>query len=99
AFKFHLAFGNVSWQLSPSQLFDFSGNDRREHETRDFGGQNSFEAATDYRNWVYGTTARHQSTAGSTLNELSLSLQRFGWNPTPINPALVGKRYFTPGFE
>lgn len=97
-FKSHLAFGKVSWQAAANQLFDFSGNYRREHEIRDFGNQDSFQAATDLRNWVYGVTARHQWTNGNTLNELSLSLQRYGWNPTPLNPDLVGKRYFAPGF-
>jgi hypothetical protein len=98
-FKSHLAFGKVSWQVSPGQLFDFSANYRREHETRDFGNQDSFQSATDLRNWVYGATARHQWTTSSTLNELSLSLQTYGWNPTPLNPNLVGKRYFTPSFQ
>jgi hypothetical protein len=97
-FKSHLAFGKVSWQAASNQVFDFSGSYRREHETRDFGNQDSFEAATDLRNWVYGATARHQWTNGNTLNELSFSLQRYGWNPTPLNPNLVGKRYFAPGF-
>jgi len=97
-FKSTLVFGKVSWQSSLSQLFDFSANYRREHETRDFGNQNSYEAATDFRNWVYGATMRHQWTTSNTLNELSLSLQTFGWNPTPLNPDLVGKLYFAPGF-
>lgn len=97
-FKSTLVFGKMSWQSSLSQLFDFSANYRREHETRNFGNQDSFESATDFRNWVYGATMRHQWTTSSTLNELSLSLQKFGWNPTPLNPDLVGKRYFAPGF-
>lgn len=97
-FKSHLAFGKIGWQAAANQLFDFSGNYRREHETRNFGNQDSYESATDFRNWVYGGTARHQWTTSNTLNELSLSLQRFGWNPTPLNPDLVGRRYFAPGF-
>jgi len=38
-------------------------------------------------------TARHQWNNSSALNELSLSLQKFGWNPTPLNPDLVGLNY------
>jgi hypothetical protein len=97
-FKSTLLFGKVSWQASPSQLMEFSSNYRREKETRDFGNQDSFESATDYQNWVYGSTARHQWVNGSALNEASVSLQRFGWNPEPRNPDLVGRRYFAPGF-
>jgi len=97
-FKSTLLFGKVSWQATPSQLVDFSSSYRKEKETRDFGNQDSFEAATDYDNYVYGTTARHQWINGNALNEASLSLQKFGWNPQPRNPDLVGRRYFAPGF-
>lgn len=97
-FKSNLVFGKLSWQASPSQLMDFSANYRREHETRDFGGQNSYEAATDLRNWVYGATVRHQWNNASALNEALISLQKYGWNPTPLHPDLVGRRYFAPGF-
>jgi hypothetical protein len=97
-FKSTLLFGKLSWQASPSQLMEFSSNYRREKEVRDFGNQDSFESATDYQNWVYGATGRHQWVNGSALNEASVSLQRFGWNPEPRNPDLVGRRYFAPGF-
>jgi len=97
-FKSHLGFGKLSWQLSPNQLFDVSASYRHENEVRNFGNQDSFESATDFRNWVYGGTVRHQLTNGNTLNELSVSLQQSGWNPTPRNPDLVGRRYFAPGF-
>ncbi|PYQ32096.1 MAG: hypothetical protein DMF56_03085 [Acidobacteria bacterium] len=97
-FKSNLLFGKVSWQLSPEQLVDVSTNYRRERETRDFGNQDSFESATDYKNYVYGGTARHQWINGSALNQASVSLQKFGWNPQPRNPDLVGRRYFAPGF-
>lgn len=97
-FQSHLAFGKVSWQISPVQLAELSSNYRRETETRDFGNQDSFESATDYKNYVYGATGRHQWINGSALNEATVSLQRFGWNPSPRNPDLVGRRYFAPGF-
>jgi len=97
-FKSTLAFGKLSWQAAANQTLDFSGNYRREHETRDFGGTTSFESATNYKNWVYGATLRDQMIFGNALNEASASLQTFGWNPEPQNPDLVGKLYFAPGF-
>ena len=97
-FKSNLAFGKASWQFAKNQLLDFSGNYRREHETRDFGGVTSFEHATDLRNWVYGATIRDQWNSSSSLNEAILSLQKYGWNPTPLNPNTPGLRYFAPGF-
>ncbi|MGZ8811862.1 MAG: outer membrane beta-barrel protein, partial [Thermoanaerobaculia bacterium] len=98
-FKSSLAFGKLSWQFAKNQLLDFSANYRRERETRDFGGTTSFESATDYRNYVYGATLRDQWNNGSALNEATVSLQKYGWNPTPLNPGLVGQLYFAPGFQ
>lgn len=97
-FKSNLAFGKLSWQMAPNMLVDFSGNYRRERETRDFGGVTSFESATDIKNYVNGATLRHQWNNSSALNEATVSLQKYGWNPTPRNPGLVGKLYFAPGF-
>lgn len=98
-FRSHLAFGKLSWQYAKNQSMDFSANYRREHETRGFGGLDSYESATDIKNWVYGANARHQWNSSSSFNEATLSLQKFGWNPTPLNPGLVGRRYFAPGFQ
>jgi hypothetical protein len=98
-FKSTLGFGKVSWEYASNQLFDFSGNYRREHEIRDFGGQTSFQSATDLKNWVYGGTIRHQWTSSSAFNEATASLQKYGWNPTPLNPDLVGNIFFTPNFS
>ena len=97
-FKSNLGFGKLSWQSAKNQLLDFSANYRRESETRDFGGQTSFESATDFKNWVYGATLRDQWNSASALNEASVNLSGYGWEPTPRNPGLVGKLYFAPGF-
>jgi outer membrane receptor protein involved in Fe transport len=92
-FKSNLGFGKLSWQPAKNQLVDGSINYRREHETRDFGFQTSFQSATDLRNWVYGGTVRHQWNNESALNQASLSMQKYGWNPTPLNSDLVGLNY------
>jgi outer membrane receptor protein involved in Fe transport len=92
-FRSNLAFGKLSWQPASNQLIDFSTNYRREHEIRDFGSQTAFSAATDLRNWVYGATLRHQWNNDRALNQASLSLQKYGWNPRPVNPDLVGLNY------
>jgi len=92
-FKSNLAFGKLSWQPAENQEVDWSGTYRREHETRDFGGQTSYQSATDLKNWVYDTTIRHQWNSNRSLNQASLSWQSYGWNPTPLNPGLVGQNY------
>jgi outer membrane receptor protein involved in Fe transport len=92
-FKSNLAFGKMSWQPDKSQVVDISGNYRREHETRDFGGTTSFQSGTDLRNWVYGTTVRDQWNNASALNQATLSWQDYGWNPTPLHPDQVGLNF------
>ncbi|HEV8579364.1 MAG TPA: TonB-dependent receptor [Thermoanaerobaculia bacterium] len=92
-FKQNLGFAKLSWQPAQNQLVDWSGTYRKEHETRDFGNNTSFESATDLNNWVYGSTLRHQWNSDQALNQLSLSWQDYAWNPTPLNPGLVGRNY------
>src|SRR4029077_4890192 len=92
-FKSNLAFGKLSWQPAENQFVDVSGNYRREHETRDFGGMTSFQSGTDLKNWVYGTTVRDAWNSDKALNQASLSWQDYAWNPTPLNPDLVGLNY------
>ena len=92
-FKSNLAFGKISLQPDKNQTLDVSGNYRREHETRDFGGTTSFQSATDLRNWVYGATLRHQWNNASALNQATLSWQDYGWNPTPLDSSTVGLNF------
>jgi carboxypeptidase family protein len=92
-FKSNLGFGKLSWQPAQNQVVDWSGNYRREHETRDFGGQTSFESATDVKNWVYGSTLRHQWNNDTALNQAALSWQNYAWNPVPLHPELVGLNF------
>jgi hypothetical protein len=92
-FKSTLVFGKLSWQPASNQLVDVSTNYRREHEQRDFGGQTSFQSGTDLRNWVYGGTIRDQWNNNTQLNQATLSFQKYGWNPKPLNPNDVGLDY------
>jgi outer membrane receptor protein involved in Fe transport len=92
-FRSDLAFGKVSYQGSPSMRMDFSGNYRKETDIRSFGGGTSREAAENVKNDVWGLTGRHQYTAASWYNEATLSYQDFLWNPSPLNPDLVGRDY------
>jgi hypothetical protein len=92
-FKSNLAFGKLSWQPAQNQTLDFSGSYRREHEIRDFGGQTSHQSATDLRNWVYSSTLRHTWNSDQSLNQATLSWSDYAWNPTPLNPDLVGLNF------
>jgi Carboxypeptidase regulatory-like domain/TonB dependent receptor len=92
-FKSTLGFGKVSWQPGASMLLDLSANYRHEDEIRDFGGQTSFQSATSLKNYTSGATLRDQWNSNTSLNQATLSLQKYGWNPTPTNPNLVGLNY------
>jgi hypothetical protein len=92
-FKSNLGFGKLSLQPAQNQLVDLSGTYRREHETRDFGGQTSFQSGTDLKNWVYGSTLRDSWNTDRALNQASLSWSEYAWNPTPLNPNLVGMNF------
>ena len=93
-FRENLAFGKVDWQPMASQLLDFSGTYRKEKDIRSFGGQTAFESGENIRNWVYDATARDQWTGGNTFNLASISWQKYGWHPTPLNTTTVGQNFF-----
>ena len=93
-FRSHLLFGKLSWQANPSQLVDLSASYRRENEISGFGGVVTEESAEEKRNTVYNTSARHQWTGGNMLNQASLSLQEYSWEPTALDTSTVGRNYF-----
>jgi outer membrane receptor protein involved in Fe transport len=92
-FKETLGFGKLSWQPAQNQVVDLSGNYRREHEIRDFGGMTSVLAATDLKNQVYGSTLRHSWNNDKALNQATLSWQDYDWNMLPLHPDLVGLNF------
>jgi outer membrane receptor protein involved in Fe transport len=92
-FRSDLAFGKVSYQPSGTQLIDVSATYRKETDIRGFGTEESYEAAENKKNDVWGFTGRHQYTQSTWFNEFSLSYLDSLWNPQPLNPDLVGFHY------
>jgi Carboxypeptidase regulatory-like domain/TonB dependent receptor len=92
-FRSNLGFGKLSLQPMANQLLDLSASYRKEYDIRDFGGQTSFQAASKVNNWVYDTTLRHQWNNNSALNQASLTWQKYSWNPSALNPNLVGQDF------
>jgi outer membrane receptor protein involved in Fe transport len=93
-FKSKLGFGKMSWQPVASQIVDLSANYRKEDEIRDFGGTTSFQSANSINNKVWGSTLRDQWNNNNSLNQASLSLQKYSWSPTPLDSTDVGLNYF-----
>lgn len=93
-FRSHLLFGKLSWQATAAQMLDWSASYRREKDISGFGGVTTVESAEEKRNNVYNTSLRHQWTGGNLLNQASVSLQKYSWNPTAIDTGSVGRNYF-----
>ena len=93
-FRSNLLFGKVDSQISPSMTFDVSGTYRHERDIRGFGGQTAYEAGENIRNWVYDLTGRSQWTGNNMFNIASLSWQKYGWHPTPLDSTTPGQNYF-----
>lgn len=93
-FRSDLYFGKLSYQGENGQLIDLSANFRHETDIRSFGSQVSFESAENLKNEVSTVLGKHTKGTGNFLNELTTSFQRYEWNPTPLNPGLVGLDYF-----
>ncbi len=92
-FRSDLYFGKLTYQVSPTQLLELSGQARHETDIRDFGGQTSFENADNVKNDVKYATAKHRLAKGTFVNEATFSFLDFKWNPVPLNPNLVGQEY------
>lgn len=92
-FRSDLAFGKISFQPASSQLIDGSVMFRKETDVRGFGDQTGYEAAENAKNDVLTLIGRHQYTAMSWFNELSVSFLDSKWNPQPLNPDQVGFEY------
>jgi outer membrane receptor protein involved in Fe transport len=92
-FESDLYFGKLSWQLASNQLLDVSANYREESDIRNFGSQVSFESAEDVKNEVGTLVLKHQIPGSRWLNEATASYQDYSWNPTPLNPNIVGREY------
>ncbi|HET7232921.1 MAG TPA: TonB-dependent receptor [Longimicrobium sp.] len=90
-FRSNLFFGKLNWQPRSNQTVELTGNFRNEHETRDFSGQRSFEAANRLNNAVNSVALRHEGSWGSLLNQATLSFQRYRWETEPLNPGLIGR--------
>jgi hypothetical protein len=92
-FREHLGFGKLSWRPSRRQSLDLSASLRRETDIRSFGGTTSFENAENVRNNVVTSALRHQYWFDKALNEFTFQTLDSQFNPTSLNPDLVGQDF------
>ena len=92
-FREHLGFAKLTYRPAGAHTFDFSANIRRETDVRGFGGQTSRESSENVKNDVYTGVANWKYARGAWLNEVQFSVQRYRWNPVPLNEGEVGRDY------
>jgi outer membrane receptor protein involved in Fe transport len=92
-FREHLAFGKLTWNPEPGEIIDVSASLRRETDIRSFGDQNSYEMAENVRNNVLSSAVRYQSSFAAGVNELTFQFLESQFNPTALNPGLIGQEY------
>jgi len=92
-FRSLLGFGKVTWERRENSLVDVSVHLRHENDIRDFGGLSAYSTGNRFHNDVFTGIAKHTWTPGDLLNETTLSLQRYHYNPDPIN-ATSPNRFF-----
>ena len=93
-FREHLGFGKVTWLPAPEQTVDLTLTIRRESDVRTFGGTTGFENAEDVRNNVLTAQLRHQWRFDNALvNEANVQFLQSQFNPTALNPDLVGQNF------
>ncbi|MEA2713556.1 MAG: hypothetical protein QOK27_1517 [Gemmatimonadales bacterium] len=97
-FRSSLFFGKLSFNQSEKQLFELTGNFRKETDKRRFGGQfgetfRAFEAGENLRNNVFDAGLKHTFFGHQWVNEGLVSYQWYQFNPQPFNFDLVGLNY------
>jgi hypothetical protein len=93
AFRSHLFFGKLSYQMAPDQFLEVSSNVRHETDIRGFGVRDSYEAAENVAQDVSSVIAKHRLTRSSFANEATVSMVRSRWKPQPLNPTLIGLNF------
>ena len=98
-FEEDLYFGKLSWQPANDHLVDLSITWRDEFDTRNIGGANSAERATELNQTTLTINGRYQWQTDAFTNELIVTQREYNYNPQPINFSSFGETYrlFDPG--
>jgi len=92
-FREDLLFGKLDYQPTDQQTLELTLSYRDESDIKDFAGQNSYEVANNIQNEIRTARLAHTYSAPGWTNDASLSYLDYAWNPTPLNPDLVGREY------
>lgn len=92
-FRETLLFGKLSYAASPKSAVELSLSHRRETDVRDFGNNQAFETAVNFRQNVSVAQLKHSYFSGAWLNEAKIDYSRFRRNPSPNQPGMASREY------
>ncbi|MBA3467902.1 MAG: TonB-dependent receptor, partial [Gemmatimonadaceae bacterium] len=98
-FRETLLFGKLSNSINDRSSAEITLSVRRETDIRDFGGNNSFQSAVDFRQNVSIAQVKHNYFVGALLNEAKVDYSYFQRNPRPASPGTASRIFFYPGGE
>lgn len=96
-FRETLLFGKLDQSISERSSAELSFSYRKENDVRDFGGNEAFTVANNYKQNVTIGQLKHTYFVGRLLNEAKVDYSYFRRNPTPNQPGLPGRRFIYPG--
>lgn len=98
-FREHLLFAKLDNTFNEKSSAELSLSNRNETDVRDFGGNNAFQEAVNYRQQVSIGQLKYNYFTGPWLNEAKIDYSRFRRNPEPNQPGLPGRHFFYPTGE
>lgn len=93
-FRESLLFAKLTYASSTSALTEFSFSNRHETDIRDFGGNNAFSTAVNYRQNVTIAQLKRSNYMGAWLNEAKIDYSNFRRNPSPNEPGMAAREFF-----
>jgi hypothetical protein len=82
-FRETLVFGKLTYAMSNNSSAEVNFSNRHETDVRDFGGNNAFNSAVDFRQNVSLGQVKYSYFTGPWLNEAKVDFSRFQRNPRP----------------
>ena len=96
-FRETLLFGKLSYAAGPKSSAELSFSNRHETDVRDFGGNQAYQEAVNYRQNVSIGQLRHTYVQGDWLNEAKVDYSRFRRNPAPAFAGTPAREYVLSG--
>ncbi|MES2306277.1 MAG: carboxypeptidase regulatory-like domain-containing protein [Gemmatimonadota bacterium] len=92
-FRESLIFTKLDYAPSTKSQMELSFSNRHETDIRDFGGNNAFQTAVNYRQNVTIAQLKYNSFMGAWLNEAKVDYSRFRRNPSPNEAGIATREY------